>query len=485
LLRLSPDSRLVALIREGRTAAFEVAYDRHHRSILSFCRHMLGDLEEAQDAVQHTFLVAYSDLLSSDKPVHLKAWLFTIARNRCYSILRGRREQPTGELADAHTEGLAAQVQRRQDLRDLIVDMRQLPDNQRAALVLAELESLSHEEIAQVLGVPKGKVKALVFQARESLIASRTARETDCAEIREQLTTLHGAALRRGTLRRHLRECAGCREFRKQVERQKRHLALLLPVGPGIAFKKLLVGGTVAGGAVGAISGGGLPASSIFKGGLVKLLVGAALAGVGTAGTLVVAHQIHTPKHRPLSAPQRATRAISAPPAHTPAAHHARRPAAERVASYTLGSIPVSPRHATHQEAHRLFAELHAARTRRHLHRHPSARVMMALAHAPGGRPRAAGLHHPRVGWEYGHRAGRRAAAISDRALPARRHAVAIGHRALASKHHAPAIPHRALAIGHHADASWHRARLGLLAGREQHRRPSAQVHRADHGKGG
>jgi|SRR5581483_6408682 len=229
LLRLASDARLVALVRQGVPAAFEAAYDRHHRAILAFCRHMLGDAEEAEDALQHTFLAAYNDLISSDKRIHLRAWLFTIARNRCYSVLRARREYPTGELTELMTEGLAAQVQRRQDLRDLVHDMGALPDDQRAALVLAELYALSHHEIADVLEVPKDKVKALVFQAREALLASRTARETDCAEIRQQLATERGGGLRRSNLRRHLRECAGCRDYRKQVERQRRQLALVLP----------------------------------------------------------------------------------------------------------------------------------------------------------------------------------------------------------------------------------------------------------------
>ena len=67
LLRVASDARLVALIREGRTAAFEAAYDRYHRQILSFCRHMLGDADEAEDAVQHTFAAAYTDLMASDQ----------------------------------------------------------------------------------------------------------------------------------------------------------------------------------------------------------------------------------------------------------------------------------------------------------------------------------------------------------------------------------------------------------------------------------
>ncbi|MFL5831012.1 MAG: RNA polymerase sigma factor [Solirubrobacteraceae bacterium] len=296
LLRLASDARLVTLVRERNAGAFETVYNRHHRAILSFCRHMLGDAQEAEDAVQHTFLAAYSDLISSTKQIHLKAWLFTIARNRCYSVLRGRREQPSSDLDEAVTEGLAVQVQRRQDLRDLVIDMQRLPEDQRAALVLAELDALSHDEIAETLGVPQKKVKALVFQARESLLASRVARETDCADIREQLATQRGGALRRGNLRRHLRECAGCRDFRRDVERQRHRLAVLLPVAPTVALREGVFGAAAGGGAAAGLSGaGGAVFSTALKSGLVKMSIGALAAGVGTAGTIVATQDLVLP----------------------------------------------------------------------------------------------------------------------------------------------------------------------------------------------
>ncbi len=292
LMRLASDARLVALIREGRRVAFEVAYDRHHLSILSFCRHVLGDLQEAEDAVQHTFLAAYNDLISSDKPIQLKAWLFAIARNRCYSVLRARREHPAADLSEeTATEGLATQVQRRQDLRDLVLDMRRLPGEQRAALVLAELDALSHEQIGVALGVPREKVKALVFQARESLVASRVARETDCELIRAQLANLRGGALRRANLRRHLRECPGCRDFRYEVERQRRQLAVLLPVVSALALKESVLAPIIAGGgsAGGRLAGGaGVLAGTALKSGLVKGAIGVVAAAVG-AGTIAAA----------------------------------------------------------------------------------------------------------------------------------------------------------------------------------------------------
>jgi|SRR5579884_3370873 len=295
LLGLVSDVQLVTLLRQGHTAAFDALYDRHHAPILSFCRHLLGDPQEAEDAVQQTFLAAYHDLITSDKPIHLRAWLFTIARNRCFSIIRARREHPSADLGETLTEGLAMQVQQRQDLRDLIADIQRLPHDQRAALVLAELDALSHEQIGEVLGVPKGKVKALVFQAREALAASRDARDADCGDIREQLLTLHGGGLRRGHIRRHLRQCPSCRAYRKQVERQRRSLALLLPAAPTLALRDTVLA-TVAGGA----TGGELVAGTVVKGGFLKSLVGVVAAGLGTAGALVAAHSLGGPIPTPI-----------------------------------------------------------------------------------------------------------------------------------------------------------------------------------------
>ncbi|HTX33017.1 MAG TPA: RNA polymerase sigma factor [Solirubrobacteraceae bacterium] len=228
-LALAPDASLVNLVRQEDVVAFESIYDRYHRGIYSFCRHLLSDPEEAADVVQHTFLAAYSAIISSEKPILLRAWLYTIARNRCYSVLRARREQPSAELAEPVSEGLTTHVLRREDLRQLLVDMRRLPEDQRTALVLSGLGTLNHQQVAETLGVPATKVKALVFQARESLQAAQTARETDCSEIREQLTTLRGAALRRGNLRRHLQDCPACREFSGQAELQRRRVRALPP----------------------------------------------------------------------------------------------------------------------------------------------------------------------------------------------------------------------------------------------------------------
>jgi RNA polymerase sigma factor (sigma-70 family) len=302
LLRLASDERLVELVRAGSEPAFETVFDRHHRGILAFCRHMLGSVEEAEDAVQHTFMAAYRDLLASSKPIQLRAWLYTIARNRCLSVLRARRERPLAEIDEPATEHLSSEVQRRQDLRDMLRDISELPDDQRAALVLAETGDVSHEEIGQILEVPREKVKALVFQARSSLIASRKARDTPCEEIRVQLSELRGGALRRTSLRRHLKECAGCREFRAALSEQRRMLAVALPVIPTVALKHGVLASTLGGGsgAAAAAGGGAAAGGAVAGGGLAstggtlaaKALVVVAVAGGSVATGVEVSHRV-------------------------------------------------------------------------------------------------------------------------------------------------------------------------------------------------
>jgi RNA polymerase sigma factor (sigma-70 family) len=273
LLRVSSDQRLVEHVRAGSERAFELLFDRHHRSVLAFCTHMLGSRYEAEDAAQQTFLTAYRELVHTERPIALRPWLYAIARHRCLTMLRARREHPVADVSErAATYQLAAELDTREELRAVLVDLARLPDDQRAALVLSQLDDLSHDEIARILGCPRDKVRAIVFQARSALSASRAARDTPCAEIREQLATLRGGSLRRALLRRHVYDCPGCRAFRDQMRAQRRALGLLLPVTPALGLKRAVLG-TVLG------SGGG-------GGGA---LVGASALGGAVAATALVA----------------------------------------------------------------------------------------------------------------------------------------------------------------------------------------------------
>ena len=300
LLRLAGDQRLVEQIRRGNETAFEVAFERHGPGILAFCRHMLGSPEEAEDAVQHTFAAAYRVLRQGDRrEITLKPWLFTIARNRCVSTLRARRDTPVEDAGDVATEGLAEQVERRAELRRLVADVRELPDEQRAALLLTELGDLSHAEVAEVLDCEGTRVKGLVFQARSQLIARREARETPCEQIREQLATLRGGALRRNELRLHLRDCPGCQAYREEVARQRQMLAVALPVVPTAALKSSILAAVGLGGSAGGATGlaGALAGATV-----AKVAIAGALAGGGLVAGEAVVDRDHATPARPVPA---------------------------------------------------------------------------------------------------------------------------------------------------------------------------------------
>jgi len=343
-LRTAGDERLVAQIRSGdgpaARTAFEVLYDRHHGGVLAFCRHMLGSFEEAEDAVQHTFSSAYRALLRDDRDIALRAWLYAIARNRCLSLIAARRDQVALEAVDAvlpSTTGLAAEVEQRSDLRDLLADMQRLPEDQRAALVLSELEAHSHKEIGDILGVAPSKVKALVFQARESLMIRRQARDTSCADIREQLSILRGGALRRRELRRHVESCAGCGMFEAEVRRQRAGIAVLLPVAPTLALKNTTLASafaapaTSAGGGIGALTGGGAITGAVAAGtkvmGVKAIAVLAVAATAGGGGYVAVGEVADSravpgaaPAQHRSAAPGQARRAAGVPAVMTPTA---------------------------------------------------------------------------------------------------------------------------------------------------------------------
>jgi len=304
------DERLAALVGQGDAAAFETLYDRHHAALLAFCRHMLGNREDGEDALQQAFLRAHRALAEGRAPDTVGPWLFAIARNRCLTMLATRRDAAVpAEGVEPSFDGLAEDVERRAELRELVTDLSRLPGDQRGALVLAELGDFSHPEIAQVIGCSPAKVKALVFQARTTLVADRDARRTPCDEIRTLLETARGGVLRRGALRRHLRQCDPCAAYRLATEGHRSGLALVLPVAPTVGLKAAVLagagglgGGTegaaaatalVASGSLAAASGGGVAGGAAAAGGVavkglaakaaVAVALGAGAAGGGTA----------------------------------------------------------------------------------------------------------------------------------------------------------------------------------------------------------
>jgi RNA polymerase sigma factor (sigma-70 family) len=110
-------------------------------------------------------------MLQDERPIHVKAWLYRIARNRCLNYLR--RPQPIGvdsiDEFDAATASAAETAGAREDLHELVGDVQSLPETQRTALVLREMEALSYEQIAAVMDKTVPAVKSLLVRARVTL----------------------------------------------------------------------------------------------------------------------------------------------------------------------------------------------------------------------------------------------------------------------------------------------------------------------------
>jgi RNA polymerase sigma factor (sigma-70 family) len=285
LLRLD-DRKLAARVGAGDEAAFATLYQRHNAALLSFCRHMVGNREDGEDALQQTFLRAHRALVAGQVPDSVRSWLFAIARNRCLTLIAARRTAAVPvEDVEISYDGLSEQVRSRADLRELVADLTRLPDDQRAALVMSELGDLSHVEIADAIGCQPGKVKALVFQARTSLIADRDARDTPCDDIRAELAVAAGGTLRRGPLKRHLRQCDPCRAFQIAVGHQRTGLATILPVTPSAGLQAAVLGGAALSGGA---SAGGVLGGAAAGGASVAVPAGIAGLGVAAAGGVAI-----------------------------------------------------------------------------------------------------------------------------------------------------------------------------------------------------
>ena len=173
----------------GDAAAFAAVYERHHQALYRYCRSILRHEEDAQDALQSTMARAFAALQDERRDFELRPWLFRIAHNEAISILRRRRETST-ELDDVPDARATSRTgsREREELRLLQLDLADLPERQRAALVLRELNGLSHAEIGVVLELSPAAVKQAIFEARSALFSCREGREMACHDVRRMLS---------------------------------------------------------------------------------------------------------------------------------------------------------------------------------------------------------------------------------------------------------------------------------------------------------
>jgi RNA polymerase sigma factor (sigma-70 family) len=150
----------------------QALYERHATRIFRYCLHQLGSREEAEDAVQSTFLNAFRGVKRGVVPENESAWLFKIAENVCLSRRRStwRRDRVESPADFGVVEELTPAPSRLADeLLGLQDVLEQLPESQRRAILLREWQGLSYREIAEELELSQTAVETLIFRARRSL----------------------------------------------------------------------------------------------------------------------------------------------------------------------------------------------------------------------------------------------------------------------------------------------------------------------------
>ena len=298
LLRLQSDERLIALTRRGHHGAFEALVQRYQPRLLAFCRHMLGSQEDAEDVLQEVFTAAFNAMLADERPINARPWLYRIARNRSLNHLR--RPQPAGQDSmdvferDGGTT-TADTVHKREEFRQIVADVHELPETQRTALLLREIDALSYDQIAEAMDTTVPSVKSLLVRARVSLAEAAEARLLTCGEVRVELGRVaEGLTRTTAPVRRHLKVCDRCRTFRGELRKTTRQLAAIYPLGPLVLLKGWLakagIGGAGAAGAgAGAAATGGGAASTGMAGVAVTAASGITAGGAVSAGVSTLA----------------------------------------------------------------------------------------------------------------------------------------------------------------------------------------------------
>ena len=288
---------------------------------------MLSSQEDAEDVLQEVFAAAFNAICADERPINARPWLYRIARNRCLNHLR--RPQPVGQdsMDIFERDGgvtTADTVHRREEFRQIVTDVGELPETQRTALLLREIDALSYDQIAETMETTVPSVKSLLVRARVSLAEAAEARLLTCAEVRLELGQI--AEGWRRARRRSAATCApatAASHSAVELRRTTRALAAVYPLGPLVLLKKLSLAKLGFGGASArppraaraAVEPrpasparppprpAGLTAGGAVSAGLgtiaSKTIAGMAAAALVTAGAVEVRHATDRPRSAP------------------------------------------------------------------------------------------------------------------------------------------------------------------------------------------
>ena len=221
----------------GADDALELLYRDHAKDVSRYALAVLGDRTDAEDVTQTTFLNAYRALQRGERPLKPAHWLIHIAHNACLERFRHGQRRPC-EVVFVD-EASAAPV--RDDDGPTVGDLRnallQLPDSQRAALVMRELEGRPYVEIADALEISVGAVETLLFRARRAL-REQLEEQLPCGDAIIAIARQADGQLprrERARLRAHLRGCSECSRSARSRRARPTVLGGFIPVPPWLS----------------------------------------------------------------------------------------------------------------------------------------------------------------------------------------------------------------------------------------------------------
>ncbi|HEY1540292.1 MAG TPA: sigma-70 family RNA polymerase sigma factor [Solirubrobacteraceae bacterium] len=289
------DEMLAGRAAAGNGAAFTALYQRYYGPLLGYTRSILLDAEDARDATQNALESALRALPEREPGRPLRPWLYKIAHNEAIDIIRRRR--PQSELTQAFepiVPGPEVDAEQRGRLAELVDDLRTLPERQRGALVMRELNGLSYDDIGLALGLSNEAARRAVFDARNALHDALDGRATACDSVRHSISDGDRRSLRARGIRAHLRSCDDCASFQRSIGARRADLHMIAPWLSGAAVMGALGAGGAGGGGALLATGGGASAAA---GGPISwtalplaakaLAVAAAVATTGTAAVAV------------------------------------------------------------------------------------------------------------------------------------------------------------------------------------------------------
>jgi RNA polymerase sigma factor (sigma-70 family) len=281
------EAKLARLATAGDERAFAAIYERYHQELYRYCRAMLGNAADAQDALQNTMASAIRSLPGETRRIELRPWLYRVARNESITLRRGRRTVAEADEALLPSQPAAdTTFESRERLRTLVADLGSLPERQRSALVMRELSGMSHEQIALALSISPGAARQVVYEARLALLELEEGRSMECERVRLAISDHDGRVLRGRKLRAHLRGCERCSDFRAAIEARRSDLELIAPPLSAVAASGVIAGllggggGSAAGGAVGGLVAGGA-SGSVATAKVLGVVAASAAIGIG------------------------------------------------------------------------------------------------------------------------------------------------------------------------------------------------------------